>query len=254
VNDVALSDAEATLLAGMAGVDQFPAALPPDLDDAGWATAARGLLARGLAHGERRLVMSEEVAGLVGGVVFAERSLWIRMHYRPGEGDNLAQVLWIRGDEVVRHILDPEARVHHLCRCAGSPVDELLATAFDFPTAERSCAGEPRRLSQRDFVAALELREAEGRRPVAERYPAATDYADAMYDGRRSTCVKLRGGPGDEAFPWREREFVEAPSGLWLMHYETPGDPPPDGSGTVVLQRISVDTARELMVGLAEAT
>jgi hypothetical protein len=253
VNDVALSDAEATLLAGMAGVDRFPAALPPELEEGAWGTVARGLLARGLAHGESRLEISEEVAELVGGVVFAERSLWIRIHYRPGEGDNLALALWIRGDEVVRQDLDPEARIHHLSRCARSPVDELLATAFDFSTAQGSRAGEPQRLSQRDLVAALELREAEGPRPVAERYPAATDYADAMYDGRRTTSVTLRGGLEDEVFQRREIEFVEAPQGLWLVRNETPGAPQ-DGSQMVVLQRISVDTARELMIGLAEAT
>jgi hypothetical protein len=154
----------------------------------------------------------------------------------------------------VRHILDHEPRIHHLARCARAPVDELLATAFDFPTAQGSSAGEPRILSERDLGAALELGLAEGPRPVADRYPAAADYAQALADGRRSTCVKLRGGPGDEAFPWREIEIVEAPTGLWLVRNETPGDMPQDGSGTVVLQRISVDTARELMVGLAEAT
>jgi hypothetical protein len=52
MTDLAVTDAEVTLLAGMAGADGFPAALPAELDDKGWGAVARGLLARGLARGK----------------------------------------------------------------------------------------------------------------------------------------------------------------------------------------------------------
>jgi hypothetical protein len=251
VTDLAVTDAEVTLLAGMAGADRFPAALPAELDDRGWGAVARGLLARGLAHGRRRLVMSEEVAGLVGGVVFAKRSLWIELQYRPGEGDNSVQVLWIGDEGAVRHILDADARVHHLARCERSAVDELLAATFDFPTAQGSRPGVPQTISQLDFANALDLNVAEGPAAVADRYPAAADYAAALDAGRRATRVKLAGGMDDEAFPYRAIELVEAPQGLWLMHDVAPGPPAVDGSGTVVIQRISVDMARDQLTALA---
>jgi hypothetical protein len=252
--DLALSDAEATLLAGMAGADRFPAALPPEMDDEGWAAVARGLLARGLAHGEGRLEMSDAVAGLIRGAVLAERSLWIEIQYQPGAGDNWSEVLWLGGEGVVRHRLDPDAHVHHLERCARSAVDELLAATFDFPTALDSEAGVPQRISQFDFAYALDLNVAEGPGAVADRYPAAGDYAAVLTDARRATRVKLDGRPGDETFPWREIEIVEAPQGLWLMHDVLPGPPADDGSGIVVIQRITVDMAREQLTALAEST
>lgn len=253
MTELAVSDAEATLLAGMAGADRFPAALPPELDDKGWATVARGLVARGLAHGESRLEMSEGIDGLVRGVVFAERSLWIDIQYRPGEGDNSAQALWIRDESVVRHRLNTDARVHYLARCARSAVDELLTATFDFPTAQESEPGAPQTISQFDYAYALDLNVSDGPSAVADRYPAAADYAAVLTDARRATRVKRDGGPADEGYPWREVEIVEAPQGLWIKRNAAPGPPPDDGSGIVLMQRISVDMAREQLIALAEA-
>lgn len=243
------SQAELTFLAELCGKSNFPAAPPPELGDNSWTPVVRGLLATGVVLDTDPPEIADELAAALDVVFSSERSLWIDLVYRPGEGDNAAWVLWIKGDAVVRQtLLTPET--HQLVVCDQSALGELLATALDLQAAQDSQAGEPQTLSYGDFSAALQLNADEGPGASADRYPAAGGWAQALTDGRRSLEVDESVGPGDAGRPHLELTLVDSPTGLWLSRYMRPDGHDEDGSGVVVLQQVNLDTAREQMTAL----
>ncbi len=240
------SQAELTFLAELCGKANFPGAPPPALDDKAWKPVVRGLLARGVVFDTEPPAIADEVAVMLDVAFSSERSLWMELAFRPGEGENAAWVLWVTGDAVVRHtLMTPET--HQLVVCDRSELDDLLAVVLDVRTAQDSREGEPLTASYADFSAAMQLNFHDGPGAVADRYPAARGYAQALTDGRRSIGVDESVGPGDDGRPRVELTLVESPIGLWLTRYTRPVGHGEDGSGVVVMQRVTLDMAREQM-------
>jgi hypothetical protein len=243
------SQAELTFLAELCGKANFPGAPPPALDDKAWKPVVRGLLARGVVFDTEPPAIADEVAVMLDVAFSSERSLWMELAFRPGEGENAAWALWIKRGEVVRQaLMTPET--HQLVHRDLSVLDELLATVLDIRIAEDSQEGEPETMAYGDFSGAAQLNVDGGPNAVAERYPAAAGYARALTEGRRSIAITARVGPGEEDTSREELTLVEAPHGLWLCRYATRSAQPEDGSGVVVMQRVTLNMAREQMTAL----
>jgi hypothetical protein len=248
-SEFVFSEAELTFLAELCGKNNFPGAPPPELDDKAWTPVVRGLLARGVVFDTEPAAIADEVAAMLDVVFSSERSLWVDLAYRPGEGENAAWALWVKGNTVVRQtLMTPET--HRLVVSDRSELEGLLATVLDVRTAQDSQEGESQTISYADFWPAAQLNVDEGPGAVADRYPAVGAYAQALTDGRRSIIVDESVGPGDDGRPRLELTLVESPTGLWLMRYARPVGRGEDGSGVVVMQRVTVDMAREQMNAL----
>lgn len=66
-------------------------------------------------------------------VVFTDdeqRSPWLTLIYDRGEDDNRGEVLWRRGDAIVRHTGTQDG-ISTLRRCGEAGVEALLAAALD---------------------------------------------------------------------------------------------------------------------------
>jgi len=250
---VAFSQAELTVLARMVGRTYFPGAPQGELDDAGWAAVGRGLMARGIIHGRLRRTVEDDVAALLDVVLDGDWSLWLQLNYNPGLGglgDNSAEVLWIKGDEVVRQTMD-EQEVHRLERVGPAAVDDLVARALDFPTAQGSETGEPFTMTQREYSEAVALTNDESTAAAAARFPVAAEYVQAHEQSRRNTWVQSECGYGIDARDRDQLALVDAPGALWIVRPENPAELPDDLSGTLVLQRVTVVEARERVTALA---
>jgi hypothetical protein len=247
---LAFSAAELTLLARMAGVQIFPSTPPPELDDAGWKAVGRGLVARGVVHGTLRRRVDDDVAAVLDVVLFAERSLWLNVNYDPGGGENIAAALLIRDDRVVRHTIDDDD-THHFTLTDLSALDEMAGIAADFPEGWRPQAAEPLTVSEREYTAAVQLALEAGVGEVAESHSTTLGYVTALAEGRRLTSLRYDRGPEAEVVESREITLNEGRDALWLMRFEPWTNPPDDGSASVVLAQITVDTARELIDELA---
>jgi hypothetical protein len=248
-SEFVFDQAELTFLAELCGKNNFPGAPPPELDDKAWTPVVRGLLARGVVFDTEPPAIADEVAVMLDVVFSSERSLWVDLVYRPGEGENAAWVLWVKGDTVVRQTL-MTSETHRLVVCGRSELDGLLATVLDVRISQDSREGEPQTLSYADYCAASQLNFNEGPGAVADRYPAAEAYAQALTDGRRSIAVEERASWGVDARSRMELKLVESPTGLWLYRRSSPVEHGEDGSGVVVMQRVTLDMAREQMTAL----
>jgi hypothetical protein len=243
------SQAELTFLAELCGKGNFPGAPPPVLADKAWTPVVRGLLAAGVVRDSDPPEIADDLAAVLDVVFSSQRSLWVRLAYPVGQDGSAAWALWIKGDAVVRQTLvTPET--HELVAGDRSALDGLLATVLDIQIARDSEDGEPQTVAYRDSSAAAQLNVDEGPRAVAERYPAAAAFAQALTDARRSIAIDEHVGPGYEDRSRENLVLVESPHGLWLSRYIKPVGHAEDGSSIVVLQRVSIATARERMAAL----
>jgi hypothetical protein len=247
---VEFSQAELTVLARMAGRTYFPGAPQGELDDAGWAAVGRGLMARGVLHGRLRRTVDDDVAALLDVVMGGDWSLWLQLQYNPGLGENSAEVLWIKGDDVVRQTKNDQD-VHRLERVQPAAVDEIVSRALDLPTAQDSQAGEPFTMTQLEYSSACSLTRDEGAAAGGARYPAAAEYLQARDDARRATWVQSQRGYGIEVSDCEQLTLIDVPDALWLARPESRGELPEDGSGRLVVQRVTMDEARERVTALA---
>jgi hypothetical protein len=243
IQELVLSDAEATFLALEMGKPYFPATPPPTMEPDGWAAVIRGLEARGVLRGHFKLSVADEVAEVLDVVLSADCSLWMHVAFAAAEdGQTRGEILWLKDDAIVRHTIAPN-RTMTFTVVDRQAVDDALAAVLDFPTVAQSESGDPQTLSLHDLNDAVDVSIAESPEVAAERFPAAAGYVRALADGRASTFVEYR-GPGDVETQEREKlSFTEAPDGLWLVHDDRHVSGHLDGVMTRV-QRVTVDMAR----------
>jgi hypothetical protein len=246
---LAFSDAELTYLAIALDRDFFPATPLPELDVDSWKVVERGLVARGVVRGRFRLKIDDDVAAVLHAVLDADRSLWAKLGYAEGVGQTHGQILFFKGNDVVRQRTTADGTTT-LVVCGQDALDEILAEVVDFPAAGESREGAEATLPMVDFHEALYTAAEEGAAVAGERYPVAAGYITALADSRSSTILEYRSA-GAEPDHREKLSFTESRAhGLWLAH----DDPHPDGELHGVMtrvQRVTVEMAREEATSLA---
>jgi hypothetical protein len=248
--ELVFTDEQLALLGTLAGLPGFPAAVTPELDEAGWEAVAGGLLERGVLRDEDDYGDEVHDSDVVFGVVLsAPRSLWITIDYAPGEGASRQEILWLDGDNVVRQTRTPDG--FHLFTTGDRSQlllfqDSVLAFLDDVP----SLPGERRTLPGDELEDALELLDEEGPGAAAQRYPAAAGYVAAVDDARCIVSVDCSHRIGDDRIEGDGLTLVQSADGLWLACDEPWGDEP--GGDRMIVERVSPAVAREHVAALAE--
>lgn len=249
--ELVFSDEQLALLGTLAGQPGFPAAVTPELDEAGWEAVAGGLLARGVLRDEDDHGDEVHDSDAVFGVVLsAPRSLWITIDYAPGEGDSRQEILWLDGDVVVRQTRTPDG-FHVFTTGDRSQLLLFQDSVLAFLDDVSSVPGEARTLPAPDLEDALELLDEKGPGAAAQQYPAAAGYVAAVDDARCVISVDCSHRIGEDRIEGDGLTLVDsAVHGLWLACDEPWGDEP--GGDLMIVQRVSVAIARRHVAALAE--
>jgi hypothetical protein len=250
VGELVFADEQLVLLATLAGQASFPAAVTPELDEAGWEAVAGGLLARGVLHDEDTHADDVHDSDAVLGVVLlAPRSLWITIDYAPGQGTSREEILWLDGDVVVRQTRTPDG-FHLFTTGERSDVVAFQEIVLAFLDDADSQAGEPRTLPALELEDAVELLYEEGPDAAARQHPAAAGYVAALDDARCVISVDCSHRIGEDRIEGDGLTLVESPAhGLWLARDEPWGEEP--GADLMVVERVSPGAARRHVAALA---
>lgn len=250
-SDLVFSDEELTVLARMLDEEYFPSTLPPELDDDGWRAVERGLVARGAVHGRFRRAIADDVAEVLEVVLGAERSLWLTVVFAPGDAESWGQILWFRGDDVVRQTAERDGP-QQLVVCDRSAVDDMIAAALDFPGVAGSQAGPPVTMPLGDFAEALQVATRETTEAATEQFPPAIEYLTAIVGSRHTVTIESRRRVGDDGE--ERREMVSLTATLAHDLWQAYDEPYTNDVLTGVLshlQRVTPDQAREAVTALA---
>jgi hypothetical protein len=238
-----VSDDELGVLWAIAGRPLFGYAPPRELDEAAWRAVLRGLVARGFIEDGDPPQLAADVQRLVGVALFADQMLQVTVnHYgADGGGDSSQDVVWRRGESLVRQTPTPNG-LHRFSALDRAAIDALLAEALAFPAVDGARTGEPQTLGSDEYRQGLAQLVAEGADAAVARHPSLAGFADALQHGGDGTIVMLLDG----ALEGGELSFTASPQhGLWVRR--------DGGDDTVVLQRVSPETAREQVAELVRA-
>jgi hypothetical protein len=250
--ELVFSDEQLALLATLAGLPGFPAAVTPELDEAGWEAVAGGLLARGVLRDEDDYGDEVHDSDAVFGVVLsAPRSLWITIDYAPGAGESRQEILWLHGDVVVRQTRTPDG--FHLFT-TGDRNQLLLFQDSVLAFLDDGGADPPfecRTLPAAELEDALDLLDEEGPGAAAQQYPAAAGYVAAVDDARCIVSVDCSHRIGEDRIEGDGLTLVDSSAhGLWLARDEPWGESP--AGDRMVVERVAPAAALRHVAALAE--
>lgn len=250
LSELVFTDEQLTLLASMAGEPDFPAAIPAQLDEAGWAAVAQGLVARGILHDDDWLDDEPHDSDAILGVaLFATRSLWMTLTYAPGDGDTREEILWFAGETFVRQTRTPEGfHVFTAGECVR--VGALLDGLLDVAGSQSAAPAEQGRLSEEALDDAIDVLDVEGVDAAVGRYPAAAGYLAALDDARCIISVEASLRVDEDRVEGAGITLVNSPRlGLWIARDDSSSDGPPGAE--LALDQISADAARAHVAALA---